>query len=289
MASERRASQPLGLALCGSVPRRGGTYGRRPTAVKTPRATKPHPPRISRRERSRDPGPRAFRHPSAPMPTTERLVLRSWRPSDRAPFARLNADPEVVRVPQRRRARSRAPQSDELFDAIEAHWDAARLRPVVRGRARGPRRVPGLRRAGRARRSCRRCCPRSRSAGAWPARRGGAGWPPRARERLCAMPSRSSARGGDLDHRPGQRALDPRGARSSGMRRGRASRASANAPQIARIRDFFARCGLFTRPRLDPCRSRSHTFGPDAEPSRRERGPGVARPAALKSRRSFGS
>ena len=30
------------------------------------------------------------------MPTTERLVLRSWRPSDRAPFARLNADPDVV-------------------------------------------------------------------------------------------------------------------------------------------------------------------------------------------------
>jgi RimJ/RimL family protein N-acetyltransferase len=28
---------------------------------------------------------------------TERLVLRRWRASDRAPFARLNADPEVMR------------------------------------------------------------------------------------------------------------------------------------------------------------------------------------------------
>ncbi|MBT0770575.1 GNAT family N-acetyltransferase [Kineosporia sp. J2-2] len=28
---------------------------------------------------------------------TERLMLRGWQPSDRAPFARLNADPEVMR------------------------------------------------------------------------------------------------------------------------------------------------------------------------------------------------
>src|SRR4051794_10787328 len=34
---------------------------------------------------------------------------------------------------------------------------------------------------------------------------------------------------------------------------------------------------------------RPHTLLPDAEPSRRERGPGIARPAALKPRRSFGS
>ena len=55
------------------------------------------------------------------MPTTERLLLRSWRPSDRAPFAKLNADPEVVRfisdgVPFTR------PDSDALLDAIDAHW-----------------------------------------------------------------------------------------------------------------------------------------------------------------------
>ncbi len=55
------------------------------------------------------------------MPTTERLVLRSWRPSDRAPFARLNADPEVVRFLSDGVPFTRA-QSDELLDAIEAHW-----------------------------------------------------------------------------------------------------------------------------------------------------------------------
>jgi RimJ/RimL family protein N-acetyltransferase len=55
------------------------------------------------------------------MPTTERLVLRSWRPSDRAPFARLNADPEVVRFVSDGAPLTRA-QSDALLDAIEAHW-----------------------------------------------------------------------------------------------------------------------------------------------------------------------
>jgi RimJ/RimL family protein N-acetyltransferase len=28
---------------------------------------------------------------------TERLLLRRWRATDRAPFARMNADPEVMR------------------------------------------------------------------------------------------------------------------------------------------------------------------------------------------------
>ena len=28
---------------------------------------------------------------------TERLILRTWRPEDRAPFAAINSDPEVVR------------------------------------------------------------------------------------------------------------------------------------------------------------------------------------------------
>jgi RimJ/RimL family protein N-acetyltransferase len=55
------------------------------------------------------------------MPTTERLVLRSWRPADRAPFAQLNADPEVVRFINDGAALTRA-DSDALLDAIEAHW-----------------------------------------------------------------------------------------------------------------------------------------------------------------------
>jgi RimJ/RimL family protein N-acetyltransferase len=56
------------------------------------------------------------------MPTTERLMLRPWRPADRAPFAAMNADPEVMRY-----VRDGSPmtheQSDELVDAIEAHWE----------------------------------------------------------------------------------------------------------------------------------------------------------------------
>jgi RimJ/RimL family protein N-acetyltransferase len=55
------------------------------------------------------------------MPTTERLLLRSWRPSDRVPFARLNADPEVVRFISSGVPFTRA-DSDALLDAIEAHW-----------------------------------------------------------------------------------------------------------------------------------------------------------------------
>jgi len=31
------------------------------------------------------------------MLTTSRLLLRRWRPVDRAPFAAMNADPEVMR------------------------------------------------------------------------------------------------------------------------------------------------------------------------------------------------
>jgi RimJ/RimL family protein N-acetyltransferase len=55
------------------------------------------------------------------MPTTERLVLRSWRPSDREPFARLNADRDVVEFLNDGVPFTRA-ESDELFDAIQAHW-----------------------------------------------------------------------------------------------------------------------------------------------------------------------
>jgi len=60
-----------------------------------------------------------------PVPTlhTERLVLRAWTTADRAPFAALNADPEVVRwigdgAPLTQAA------SDDLVDRIQEHWRA---------------------------------------------------------------------------------------------------------------------------------------------------------------------
>ncbi|MFC5183445.1 GNAT family N-acetyltransferase [Actinomadura harenae] len=55
------------------------------------------------------------------MPSSERLVLRRWREDDRAPFAALNADPEVMRhFPDvMTRAESNA-LADRLDAAIEA-------------------------------------------------------------------------------------------------------------------------------------------------------------------------
>ena len=58
---------------------------------------------------------------STPVPRlrTERLLLREWRSADRAPFAALNADPEVARylaTPLDRAA------SDALIERIEQRW-----------------------------------------------------------------------------------------------------------------------------------------------------------------------
>jgi len=48
---------------------------------------------------------------------TSRLILRRWRPADRAPFAAMNADPAVMaHFP----ATLTAAESDALADAIEA-------------------------------------------------------------------------------------------------------------------------------------------------------------------------
>ena len=52
---------------------------------------------------------------------TERLLLRRWRDADRAPFAAMNADPDVVEHLQGPMSRER---SDDFIDRIEAHWDA---------------------------------------------------------------------------------------------------------------------------------------------------------------------
>ena len=55
------------------------------------------------------------------MPVTERLQLRRFRRADRAAFAALNADPDVVRYIRDGRPLTRA-ESDALLDAVEAHW-----------------------------------------------------------------------------------------------------------------------------------------------------------------------
>jgi ribosomal-protein-alanine N-acetyltransferase len=56
---------------------------------------------------------------TAPERRTARLVLRGWRPADRAPFAAMNADPEVMaHFPQ---ALDRV-ETDAFMDRIEAAW-----------------------------------------------------------------------------------------------------------------------------------------------------------------------
>jgi RimJ/RimL family protein N-acetyltransferase len=59
----------------------------------------------------------------ASMIRTDRLLLRRWRHDDRAPFAAMNADPEVRAFLQGTIGRQ---ESDAFIDAIEAHWDAER-------------------------------------------------------------------------------------------------------------------------------------------------------------------
>ena len=54
-----------------------------------------------------------------PTITTKRLLLRGWRDADRAPFAALNADPEVMRYLSRQLTRD---ESDAFIDRIMARW-----------------------------------------------------------------------------------------------------------------------------------------------------------------------
>jgi RimJ/RimL family protein N-acetyltransferase len=51
--------------------------------------------------------------------TTERLILRHWRESDREPFARLNADPHVMEFMPNILLKQ---ESDALADRIETHF-----------------------------------------------------------------------------------------------------------------------------------------------------------------------
>ena len=59
------------------------------------------------------------RHPSAFG--TQRLLLRQWRESDLEPFARLNADPEVMRWFPAPLSRD---QSDAMVDRLRGHIEA---------------------------------------------------------------------------------------------------------------------------------------------------------------------
>jgi RimJ/RimL family protein N-acetyltransferase len=51
---------------------------------------------------------------------SERLLLRRWKPSDRAPFAALNADPAVMEYFPARMSRA---ESNELIERIEAAFE----------------------------------------------------------------------------------------------------------------------------------------------------------------------
>jgi len=52
---------------------------------------------------------------------TDRLVLRRFRPDDRGPFARINADEEVTRYLSGPMSRA---ESDAFVDRIDQHWAA---------------------------------------------------------------------------------------------------------------------------------------------------------------------
>jgi RimJ/RimL family protein N-acetyltransferase len=52
---------------------------------------------------------------------TMRLILREWNATDREPFARMNADPQVMEYLGEPMSRER---SDEVVDRIEAHFRA---------------------------------------------------------------------------------------------------------------------------------------------------------------------
>jgi ribosomal-protein-alanine N-acetyltransferase len=61
-----------------------------------------------------------MKHPDGAARRTRRLVLRRWREADRAPFARMNGNPDVMRYFVRP---LEAAESDAFIDRIEAQFD----------------------------------------------------------------------------------------------------------------------------------------------------------------------
>ena len=130
----------------------------------------------------------------------------------------INARPEAVALPQRRRpvhAARRPPRQSERF---AAHWAALRLRPLGRDRRAPPATTigfvglvhplwfPGPRRT------------RSRSAGACTRTPGATATPPRpASAALAAAPTHLGLDAHHRRHRPGQHPVDRRRRRASGM------------------------------------------------------------------------
>ena len=153
-----------------------------PRRSRPPRTTKPHSPQISRHERR------------------PRSAILAADADHRAPAAALLAPvgPRPLREAQRRsrgralHQRRRPVHARRQRRAARRDRGAlarARLRPVVRRRRARTPTAAWASSGWPCRRSCRRCCPPSRSGGGWRARRGGAGSPPRARARRCATPS----------------------------------------------------------------------------------------------------
>ena len=56
---------------------------------------------------------------AGPVLRTDRLVLRPWRDTDRAPFAALNADPQVVQFFPKPLTRA---ESDAMLDRMREHF-----------------------------------------------------------------------------------------------------------------------------------------------------------------------
>ena len=86
-----------------------------PTSAASPERGHPTSAASPERGHPTSPASRERGHPTT-LPT-DRLLLRRWRPQDRAPFAALNADPEVMEHFPARLTRA---ESDAFVDRIEA-------------------------------------------------------------------------------------------------------------------------------------------------------------------------